>query len=734
MDIIQQKQNILIIEIFPKNASQNFFQEIQITENNKYKCSICNKIISSTEKYECDICHYSIYCSEECANKSEKHNLLDQKYREMLIEEFNLNKFFKEDLLHRFGDNNKKGLVGLVNLGNTCYMNSALQCLSNTYDLTKYFIDKLFEYDINRGNRLGSNGTVATVYYKLINELWYGKSESFFPTDFIKTFRESKKDLLYGQQDSQEFLSLLLDQLHEDLNRISNKPYIELFEKQENETENQASKRWWEIHKKREDSIIVDLFNGQFRSEITCSVCKKSSITYDPFMFLSLPMPKTKITLEFKIFSLENCTLFNYIYNDGSNISNLKEQAEEFLNKDNSKCKKTVKIVELDENKNIKSVYITDPKNKNNKNNDLLFNILKKNNELILYEMFENSKNQNYYDIYVYLADNNEKINKLYDENEGKKIINVLSYPFLLQLFESTTLGELQEILIKRLEDFFVESDKFNVKKDIKNQTKILDLNYIHGPPKLVLGFFSYANKCDYCNKKKTDKPFCSIFNKITNKDTAIKVFIQKYRIDIKSNDPIVLYATSDFFDKTKKIFNNLEIFTGNSKFLTTKVIHEELELTDLLNLFGEDIKFEEENLWYCSNCKKHQNATQKLKIYKAPNYLIVQIKRFKIKKNFNCENTLVGDKNTEFVHYPINDFDLSNYVVGEDKKEAIYDLYGVVQHFGRLNGGHYTALCKIYDNSWREFNDSKIIGVDVNKIVTQNAYLLFYKRKGLGK
>ncbi len=72
-------------------------------------------------------------------------------------------------------------------------------------------------------------------------------------------------------------------------------------------TDEQASHEAWTKHLVRNESVIVDLFHGQYKSTLVCSVCNKISITFDPFMTLSLPIPgkKTKVTFYYVPYTLD---------------------------------------------------------------------------------------------------------------------------------------------------------------------------------------------------------------------------------------------------------------------------------------------------------------------------------------------------------------------------------------------------------------------------------------------
>ena len=104
------------------------------------------------------------------------------------------------------------GAVGLRNLGNTCFLNSSLQCLSNTIPLTDYFLGYDYRSEINKTNFLGTGGKLATAYAELMKSIWLGKNTVVAPSAFKKSLEKFAPQFAGGRQhDAHEVLSYLLD-------------------------------------------------------------------------------------------------------------------------------------------------------------------------------------------------------------------------------------------------------------------------------------------------------------------------------------------------------------------------------------------------------------------------------------------------------------------------------------------------------------------------------------------
>ncbi|XP_074496270.1 ubiquitin carboxyl-terminal hydrolase 2a isoform X2 [Sebastes fasciatus] len=184
-----------------------------------------------------------------------------------------------------------QGLVGLKNLGNTCFMNSILQCLSNTHSLRDYCLHNSHRRDLNNNSR--TNTALMEEFAKLLQTMWTSSSsEAVSPSEFkTQIQRYAPRFVGYNQQDAQEFLRFLLDGLHNEVNRVTVRPRgtVEDFDHLPDE---EKGKKMWNKYLEREDSKIVDVFVGQLKSSLTCSHCGFCSTVFDPFWDLSLPIAK----------------------------------------------------------------------------------------------------------------------------------------------------------------------------------------------------------------------------------------------------------------------------------------------------------------------------------------------------------------------------------------------------------------------------------------------------------
>lgn len=131
-----------------------------------------------------------------------------------------------------------------------------------------------------------------------------------------------------------------------------------------------------------------------------------------------------------------------------------------------------------------------------------------------------------------------------------------------------------------------------------------------------------------------------------------------------------------------------------------------------------------EHDPWYCPSCKKHQQATKKFDLWSLPRILVVHLKRFSY-------NRCWRDKLDTVVDFPISDLNMSEFVCDPKAGPYVYDLIAVSNHYGGMGGGHYTAYGKNkMDGKWYYFDDSSVSSASEDQIVTKAAYVLFYQRR----
>lgn len=640
----------------------------------------------------------------------------------------------------RFSSDSTPCLKGLRNLGNTCFMNSVVQCLSAIDSLAEYFLTKKYEKHLQEKNReqllncrkYGTDGEVTRAFAELLSSLWRNDSSDSAIRNFrsvIADFNEEYRTAT--QQDAQELLVWLLDRIHEDLNSSTSREYNNTMA---GGLEEDLAERAIDSYRKGHCSEITKLFGAHFRSVIECRACSSSAVTFDPFMCVSLQVPQkfstgqpffvnfssadsrrniirfgARVEKDGRIFDLKKCIA------DGLSIVYWKLLAVQVLKNgfmlvpDSS----TTAKLRTDE---LSVVEIPDQ----------CFSATKKPEELLI----------------LFVVLDACAMYTRYSPRLTEPLTTVVSRSASYQEICESMFGSLRRASKDTIPAaaFRLENCRIRVLDDCRYSASL--------DPGVSMPLYVQP-----------------VERALNSARKLVPLRLEVLQLVIECSDPFIVRELSSMPGR---------IDCHES----CQILEEQGQPTSLIECLKEYTKPELIEEWKCGACGS-KGGRKAMKFYSLPNILVFHLKRFRQVDNGKMI------KLDRLVDYPLSGLDMSQFVydIGQTpftvrgmtqqhalsgdrqrwdlpngfsldsrtqdvysrlardcvytnaslNSEFIYDLFGVVHHSGEtVNSGHYTAnIRNPMDGKWRVFDDLTVRQLSFPDAIKQNtAYLLFYEKR----
>ena len=708
------------------------------------KCNLTLDLENTKKKYyPCGLCSQNIYCSELCRNSDSLHIefhsklsiLCDNNIKSFEIKDVNIESFLDK--------NSRNGLVGLTNSGGNDLLLSCIQALSSCELFTKFFLIQCNKY-LNDKYMAKDKNSLVSCYTELINQMWVGTEKVINPIKICDLFfNQLLKKLKINNIDALDGITILLDKFHEELNEYKNKSLEneDFYYQLPNEDDKTASNRWLKSFKAINDSIIVDLFHGQLKQILTCPYCNCEYISYPFFNCLNLPIPsKNEINkYKFRVFPYSN-NLFHYIEIPYYNI----DKFTKIIN-----IKNNIKKYQIFSKSNLEALIyenneLTGILSDDSLVYDYVYNRYNFSDELFIdYEItfLEKPINKN---IYIYVTP------IIFDEEKKffytKKNVIALTYCKLFCLNKEATVFDLEKEIFKyyrrAIDDKYTVDSENNVNdsyyiefyqkidnekfiddefRQFKMGNEPLEIYFYHNLEKNDGWFFS-GPKCEFCGYTACQKSFCKF-------DFLKSMKLKEIQNKLKIHRPIFLLVNFKKYEHMFSIFYQPYIDKNDPKMY----LNEDITIFDCFEIYSQKKKIKEEKNYICSQCNKKVIPSQIKIPYISPKYLIISFNR--IQKDFDDILDYIDNKKDEtIIGYPINNFDVSNYFIGNnnyDENNNIYNLLAVILHIGNIKKGHYKTLIRKKE-LWYEIKDEDFKKINLDKVISNpNAFILIYEKKG---
>ncbi|RHY84682.1 hypothetical protein DYB31_002232 [Aphanomyces astaci] len=639
--------------------------------------------------------------------------------------------------------------------------------------------------------QLTLNGKLAVAFGNLVNVLWSTNKKSVAPVQFRNAVAKFNQHFdNYDQHDSQELLACLLSGLSEDLNRVKDVPAPVEQPDSAGQRDSVVADQWWQNYLRREVSIVVALFMGQYKSLLSCHTCQYQSASFEPFTFLQLPLRETDtfvlvLTVVFHC-GREPLRCSLELRRDGV-VADIKRAVARQVGFAES-TPLMVACINSQEH-TIQSVYPDQFK----------LSLIKEQEQVVAYELevelydapevsldtrlhvgdavgVQNDRSpvptharitacnaNGTYDIafwtgrvdfgysrtrLVHYGGSHVFLNVVHRRLENAtvfftdpNVLRLFGTPLVVAVVPQRTTGyQLYTYIWRRLRRIFHWSappDPAQISHLPPSASRASDVATV------ALGTHLELTRFGFCLRLVTmDGMACSRCPWLSGCRGCLVSSHPDALLQVCGRETIAIdwdiQTMAEDYDATEA--SKVQVHASFEK--QAKVQAAVLSLQSCLKDFTASEPLDEA---YCSRCKALTPAAKKMDLWRVPPLLVIQLKRFQYtatsrkKLRHLVQFPLKGLDLTEFLVRSSPDSGLQNWqflggkLAPDQVPAAVYDLYAVVNHIGVLGGGHYVAtVLSESDKRWKCFNDHQCRDIDEKDVVTPSAYILFYIRRDM--